>query len=207
MTRICKPRCGVRAALLLLALGSALPVAMMPPAQAAESAATVQVAGVAVPASVPVGDQELVLNGAGVRKKVVFKVYVAALYLPMRASGAATAIDGAGPRRITLYLLRDLDADTLVGALREGLAANLAAAQMAALAPQVEQLSAVMRGIGKTRSGDVVGLDFTAAGVAVSFNRQARGQVAGEAFGRALLRVWLGDKPVDADLKQALLGG
>ena len=64
-----------------------------------------------------------------------------------------------------------------------------------------------MRGIGNARKGDLITIDFSGDGTNVGFNGQARGSVAGDAFGRALLKVWLGDKPVDADLKQSLLGG
>jgi chalcone isomerase-like protein len=166
-----------------------------------------EVAGVNVAESARVGGQELVLNGAGVRKRLVFKVYVAALYLPAKASSAAAIVDSAAPRRISMHLLREVDADSLVTALRDGIAANHSGSDMAALAPQVEQLATLMRALGTTKTGDVVGLDFSAAGVAVGFNGQPRGSVAGDAFAKALLRVWLGDKPVDAALKKALLGG
>lgn len=166
-----------------------------------------EVAGVNVAESARVGSQELVLNGAGLRRKVVFKVYVAALYLPAKNGSAAAIVDSPAPRRISLHLLREVTADTLVTALRDGIADNHAPADVAALAPQVEQLAALMRAIGTTRPGDTVSLEFSSAGVAVGFNGQPRGHVAGEAFAKALLRVWLGDKPVDAALKKALLGG
>lgn len=166
-----------------------------------------EVAGVNVAESARVGSQELVLNGAGVRRKVVFKVYVAALYLPAKNGSAAAIIESPGPRRISLQLLREVSAETLVTALREGIADNHAPADLMALAPQIEQLAALMRAIGTTRTGDTVSLEFSSAGVAVGFNGQSRGQVAGDAFAKALLRVWLGEKPVDAALKKALLGG
>jgi len=176
-------------------------LAAMPALHAAE------VAGVNVAEGVRAGSQELLLNGAGVRRKVVFKVYVAALYLPAKTSSAAAIIDSGAPRRISMHLLREVTADTLVAALREGIADNHGAAELAALAPQIEQLASLMRAIGTTKPGDTVSLEFSSAGVAVGFNGQARGNVAGEAFAKALLRVWLGEKPVDAALKKALLGG
>lgn len=165
-----------------------------------------EVAGVNVADSARVGGQELVLNGAGVRRKVVFKVYVAALYLPAKTGSAAAIIDSPAPRRISMHLLREVAADTLVAALREGIADNHSAAELTALAPQIEQLATLMRAIGTTKTGDTVSLEFSSAGVAVGFNGQPRGTVAGEAFAKALLRVWLGEKPVDAALKKALLG-
>lgn len=166
-----------------------------------------EVAGVNVADSARVGGQELLLNGAGVRRKVVFKVYVAALYLPAKSASAAAIVDSPAPRRISMHLLREVTADTLVAALREGIAENHGAAELTALAPQIDQLATLMRAIGTTKTGDTVSLEFSSAGVAVGFNGQPRGQVAGDAFAKALLRVWLGEKPVDTALKKALLGG
>src|SRR6266849_8565253 len=80
-----------------------------------------EVGGVKLDDKVSMGAQELVLNGAGVRTRVVFKVYVASLYLPQKATELA-AVLAKSPRRIQLKLLRTLSADQLVEALNEGLA-------------------------------------------------------------------------------------
>jgi Chalcone isomerase-like len=56
------------------------------------------------------------------------------------------------------------------------------------------------------KEGDVIVLDFTATGTQVSLNGKSLGGVEGEVFNKALLRVWLGAKPVDAPLKKAMLG-
>lgn len=171
------------------------------PLQAAE------VAGVRIEDQARAGATDLVLNGAGIRIKVFFKVYVGALYVPKKTTNAAAVIDAKEPRRVVLHLLRDLDADSLFGALLDGLKKNHGDAEMAALKPDIDQFERIMRGIGNAKTGDVIGIDFTPSGVAISHNGQSRGSVAGENFGRALLKVWLGEKPADADLKRAMLGG
>jgi hypothetical protein len=170
-------------------------------------ARAVDVAGVHVDDRARIGDKELVLNGAGLRTKIFFKVYVAALYVPKKTASASEVIDSREPRRIVMVLRRDLDADTLVGALREGLEANNSAGELAALKPETDQFETVMRAVGNAKTGDVIAIDFTAEATSVGMNGQARGKISGAAFGRALLKVWLGDKPVQADLKQAMLGG
>lgn len=170
-------------------------------------AGAAEVAGVRIEDRVRIGSQDLMLNGAGLRSRMFFKVYVAALYLPRKATAAATILDSPEPRRVGLHLLRDLDADALVGALKEGLRQNHTDSELAGLRSELDQFETLMRRIGNAKAGDLITLDFSADGTAVGFNGQGRGAVSGDAFGRALLKVWLGDKPVDAGLKQALLGG
>jgi long-chain acyl-CoA synthetase len=40
----------------------------------------------------------------------------------------------------------------------------------------------------------------------VALNGQEKGTISGDDFGKALLRVWLGDHPPSEDLKAGLLG-
>lgn len=190
-----KPRIGRMAAAVLAASLLTAPVVH-----------ATEVAGVSVEERAQAGNTELVLNGAGVRTRLFFKVYVAALYAPKKSKVAATLIDSREPRRIVLHLLRDLDADTLFGALQEGLRKNLGEAELVRLKPDTDQFEQLMRGIGNARKGDIITIDFTDT-TNVGFNGQARGSVGGADFARALLKVWLGEQPVDAALKQALLGG
>lgn len=184
----------MRAALLAALIAS-------PGLQAAE------VAGVKVDERIRVGSSELVLNGAGLRSKLFVKVYIGALYVGQKANTTAAVIDQNGPRRMVMRLLRDMDADTLHGALDEGLRNNLGAAELADMKLQADQLAGIMKGIGKVREGDSIAIDFSAEGIAVMLNGDNKGKVGGGNFARALLKVWLGEKPADASLKKALLGG
>lgn len=42
--------------------------------------------------------------------------------------------------------------------------------------------------------------------MSIAHNGRARGKIADEKLGPALFKVWLGEKPVEEVLKQALLG-
>ena len=165
-----------------------------------------EVAGVKVADSIKVGNNELVLNGAGLRSKLFIKVYVGALYVGQKAATPAAIYDSATPRRMVLRLLRDLDADSLHSALDEGLRNNHSPAELSDMKAQADQLGGIMKAMGKVHEGDTVSIDFSAEGVVVSQNGEVRGKVAGANFAKALLKVWLGDKPADASLKKALLG-
>ena len=160
-----------------------------------------EVAGVKVDDKIRVGSSDLVLNGAGLRSKVFIKVYVGALYVGQKATSPAAIVDSTQPRRMVMRMMRDLDADSLNSALDDGLKNNHTPAE-----PQADSLAAIMKAIGKAREGDTITIDFSVDGVAVGLNGETRGKVAGVGFAKALLKVWLGEKPVDASLKKALLG-
>ena len=165
-----------------------------------------EVGGVALEDKTTVGGQELLLNGAGIRIRVFFKVYVASLYLPQKASDLQGVL-AMSPRRIQLNLLRTLSADQLAEALNDGLVEANAAADLAPVKAQTDQLLAIMKAFKEVKEKDVVTLDFVDGATKVSWNGEGKGTIPSAAFNQALTKIWLGDKPVQADLKKALLGG
>ena len=174
------------------------------------SAMAAEVEGVKLADKVRVNDSgpELVLNGAGVRTRVVFKVYVAALYLAQTRNTPAAILSDAGPKRVALHLMREVTAEQLFGALGDGLKNNHTPEQLAKLEPQVKQLESIFTNVKVVKSGDVVLLDYAAGGgTRVLVNGDAKGAITGDEFFTALLRVWLGDKPAEDSLKKAMLGG
>ena len=154
------------------------------------------------------GGPELVLNGAGIRTRVFFKVYVGALYLPEKKAAANDVLALAGPKRVAMAMLRDLTAQQLSEALAEGISNNSSAAEQAALKARIDELLVIMNSLGEAKKGDAITLDFLPeSGTRVVVNGQPRGKpIMGDDFYRALLRIWLGDKPVDGDLKKGMLG-
>jgi long-chain acyl-CoA synthetase len=172
----------------------------------AAGAQAAEVGGVNLPDKMTVGGKELVLNGAGVRTRAVFKVYVGSLYLPAKATTTAAVLEKA-PRRFQLNLLRSLTPDQLVDALVDGLKDNTPPADLASIKPQQDQMVSIMKAFGEVKEKDVVTLDFVDGATLIGLNGTAKGSIPGEAFNRALTRVWLGDKPAQDDLKKAMFGG
>lgn len=163
-----------------------------------------EVAGVQIDDKARVGNAELSLSGAGLRRRVFFQVYAIGLYV---ADPKADRIVQPGPKRVSIHMLRDVGAEQFTEALVDGLKANHAEAEMTALEPRVKQLAAIMATVGEARKGMAIALDWTGADTRVLIDGKPVGQpIAGEDFYRALLRIWLGDKPVQDDLKKALLG-
>jgi hypothetical protein len=171
-------------------------------------AQAVELEGVKLDPTAQVGGATLPLNGAGVRTRAIFKVYVAGLYVPEKATSPAALLAQKGPRRVAITMLRNVDADTFAGALSEGLQKNLSDAQYVAFKSQIDALTANFKAAGEAKKGDVIHLDFAPdAGTKVVVNGKPQGStIAGEDFYNAVLRIWLGDKPVDADLKKGMVG-
>jgi hypothetical protein len=163
-----------------------------------------EVAGVKIPDA----DQQLVLNGAGLRKRAFFEVYAIGLYLGEKKTAAADAIGAAGPKRVAIHMLRDVSADQFGSALTDGMKDNISDAEMKAFEPRIKLLSSAMNSMNEAKKGMRITLDWVpAAGTQVTVDGKPAGApIPGEDFYRALLKIWLGENPVQADLKKALLG-
>ena len=165
-----------------------------------------EVGGVKLDDKAAVGGQELALNGAGIRTKFFVKVYVGSLYVPAKAANAA-AVYAKAPRRVQLNMLRDVGSDQMIEALSDGLKQANSPAEAAAVKTQIEQLATIMKSIGQLKEGNVLTFDFVDDATKVGLNGTAKGSIPGDAFNKALLNAWLGDNPVQSDLKKAMLGG
>ncbi len=184
--------CAVAAA--ILAAGSL-------PAFAAE------VGGIKFPETVTVAGQELKLNGAGVRTKLVFKVYALGFYLPERKSTVADVLASTGPRRIRIMPMRDLSSDDFGMAFMKGLNDNVGPEERTKLLPQTKAFGEMFAQFPGLKKGDELIVDWTpGVGSQAVLNGKKVGDVLPDlAFFNAIMRIWIGDKPVDAALKPKLL--
>ncbi|OZI71255.1 chalcone isomerase family protein [Bordetella genomosp. 12] len=176
------------------------------PVPAAASGQTLEVEGIPIAREVNQAGQTLQLVGAGVHTKFVFRIYLAALYAPDPNATAAQLIEGPGARRLHLHMLRDIESQDLDEAMRSELEANHSATDSWALKPSVDQMSRMLKTIDRLREGDTIDLDMNGATVDIVYNRQDKGRIDDPLLPAALMRVWLGDTPTQASLKQALLG-
>jgi len=150
---------------------------------------------------------DLQLNGKGIRKRFVFEVYEIGLYLPKKTSSSEEAISGPGEKRVDIRMLRDVTAEQFSEALADGIRANHSEADAKALEPQIGQLAATMAEVKEAKKGMAIALTWNGKATQVLIDGKPAGTpIEGEEFYRALLRIWLGDKPVQDDLKKALLG-
>ena len=175
----------------------------------AAGAQPVVVEGARYDGSIVLGGQSLLLNGVGVRKRFVFDVYVGGLYVAKKAARTEELVNQAGPKRVALRFLRDVEGELFVNSLHVGLKANHTDAELGRWKAQVDTLTTTIKTIALARRGDTVYFDYTPQeGTRVSVNGVTRGPlIPGNDFYAAVLRVWLGETPADAGLKKGMLGG
>jgi hypothetical protein len=177
---------------------------------AAVQAAEIEGVKVADTITLTRGGPELVLNGAGVRHRLgVIKVYVGGLYLAQKSADPGTILADAGPKRIFMHILADeVTAQDLVSSLNTALHDNLPPAEFALIEKRLRALNAAMNSLKTLQRGAVVFLDYVpGSGTRVIVNGKEQTIIAGDDFFRAMLRIWIGKKPVDGRLRDAMLGG
>lgn len=193
-------RCALRRAIVPLAL--ALTAAAAP-----VHAGIKEVAGIKVSDHLVVAGQELPLNGTGVRFRGPFRVYVAALYVNQKVTTAEEFFAARGPKRLTLTMLRDVDASEMGHLFVRGIQGNTPPGAMSKVMPALPRMGDIFAQQKKLAAGDVLVLDWVPQiGMVVT----AKGKTIGEPFRdpeffEAMLNIWLGKSPADWMLKDALL--
>jgi hypothetical protein len=192
-----------RTGLKALAAGAFLALSLGHPAFAA-----VDVSGYKFDDVNKVGGRDLALNGAGMRTKLVFKVYAAGLYLPEKKTAVADILKLEGPRRVTLQMARDVSSEEFGKAFMDGLNDNVDRTEKAKIVSQIGKMGEVFAMVDGLKKGDTLHIDWIpGTGTVCELNGKKLGDTIPDiAFYNAVLRIWLGDKPVDRSLKPALLG-
>lgn len=166
------------------------------------------VAGVTFDDRCEVAGQALVLNGAGLRTKLILKVYAVALYLPGRDRNAGAVLAQPGPKSVHITMLRDVRGRDLSEALVKGMVANLSPRELVSLQSRLDDLHTTLMAAGDAKKGDVIQLDYLpGSGAHIVLGGQPLGKdIPGEDFYQGLLKIWIGEKVSDKDLKADLLG-
>lgn len=163
-----------------------------------------EVAGVRMPDTTTAEGKTLKVNGMGLRKKLLFKVYVAALYVEKPSKDAAALLASSQIKSMRLHILRSLKGSQVSEAISEGFERN-SKEQMPKLKPRLDRLAAMIPDV---KEGDEIALTWVPdTGTKVSVRGTDRGTIEGRDFADALFAVWLGPSPIQEELKKALLGG
>ena len=175
---------------------------------AATAAVAVELAGVKVEDSVTINGARLQLNGAGIRYKGPFKVYVGDLYTTRRVSSLDDLIAAPGPKRLSMTFLRDINSAEFGKLLTRGMEDNVSKQELYKIIPGMFKMGDIFAANKSFAPGDVCSLEWDPAkGLSV----YAKGKLQAEpfkdpAFYRALMSIWFGNTPADWKLKDELLG-
>jgi len=162
-----------------------------------------EVAGVTMPDSVQVGSTNLVLNGMGLRTKIVVKVYVAGLYLPRKSDDGDAIVKADAPKRLVMHFVRDLSKNQIADAFKDSINDNAGEVRKAEGA-NIEKFLAAMEAV---KSGDEMAFTYIPdGGTTFAINGKDKLTLPGLGFSQALFSVWLGPKPPTSGLKKGLLG-
>ncbi|HEY5582390.1 MAG TPA: chalcone isomerase family protein [Rhodoferax sp.] len=172
-------------------------------------AAPFEIQGVKLEDTAQVQGTQLQLNGAGTRYKVIFKVYVAGLYLSKKANTPEEVISQPGPKRLSVTMLRDVDANEFGKLLTRGIEDNMGKAAMSKLIPGLLRMGKIFFDHKKMLVGDNFTIDWVpGSGTVITVKGVVQGEPFPEPeFFKAMMMIWLGSSPADYKLKEALLGG
>jgi hypothetical protein len=170
--------------------------------------AMVEVNGVRFEDTTELHGSKLLLNGAGTRYKGPFKVYAAGLYLGQKATSLDEVVNVPGPKRLTVTMLRSIDARELGKLLTRGIEDNMGKTEMSKLVTGLVRMGEMFASHKTLAAGDQFLVDWVPGQGSVI---TVRGQVQGDPFKepeffRALMSIWLGPTPAYWKLKDELLG-
>lgn len=172
------------------------------------AAAQVTLHGVKYEEAAELRGTRLQLNGAGTRYKGPFKVYTAGLYLPRKVGTPEEVLAIPGAKRMSVVMLREIDASELGKLFIRGVEDNMDRAAMSKLIPGLMRMSQVFTEHKKLQPGDNFMIEWIpGTGTIISVRGVPQGEPFKEPeFFNALLRIWLGPVPADWKLKDSLLG-
>lgn len=160
--------------------------------------------GVTMDDSIEVEGQKLVLNGMALRKKFIFKVYVAGLYIPQKETDAEKILKADRMRRCVMHWLRSVGKDKINGGWYDGLEDNTPN-HSPELKKQFDTLAGMMEDV---KEADLIVFTYIPGkGTEVSVKGKVKGVIEGKAFADALFACWIGPEPGPGEsFKEDLLG-
>lgn len=155
------------------------------------------------------GGSTLQLNGKGTRVRLVFKAYDMGLYTTRHVGTPAELLALQGPKRLQFTALRELPGTDLGRLFLRGISDNTPAAQLTRHTLATTRLIEVFSGKPKLMPGDSFTMDFVPGkGTQFYIQGQPQGEPIGDdEFFVMVLKIWFGESPADANLRDALLQG
>ncbi|QYJ99587.1 chalcone isomerase family protein [Shewanella alkalitolerans] len=183
---------------------SAVTSAMLSTPLAANTLAANILADVPLADEIILSEQTLQLNGAGIRSKFFMDLYVGSLYTQSPSQTLESVLNA--PRvAIRLNIVSGMiTSEKMQDAIIDGFD-DATDGEPEVIQPQIDAFMALFSA--PIAEGDQFTLEAVKdLGVTAYKNGEKQATVEGEAFRKALLKIWLGDKPAQKSLKRAMLG-
>jgi hypothetical protein len=164
-----------------------------------------EIGGVQLPDFLTVNNVKLQLNGAGLRKKAIIKVYAGGLYLLKKETDPAKITAADEPMVIRMHFIYSkVSKEKLINTWNEGFA-NATNGNTEAIQKEINQFNGYFTEDAK--KGDVYDVIYLPGqGISVEINGERKGPIPRLEFKKAVFGIWLGEKPADAKLKKGMLG-
>jgi len=165
-----------------------------------------EIAGVSVGNSVSLGGRDFSLKGAGIRKKLILKLYVGSLYTDRDINDESDILKGPASSVIRLDIISDLITSELMQeTVQEGFDKAMGG-DTSSLQPQIDRFIGVFSE--EIEKGDqFTFVSIPGGGVTAWKGDRELTEVNDDRFREVLFSIWLGDEPADRKLKKAMLGG
>ncbi len=170
--------------------------------------AAVEIAGVKLEESITVAGTSLQLNGAGIRYKGPFRVYVGDLYTTRPVKSLDELIAAPGPKRLSMTFLREINSAEFGKLLTRGIEDNVSKQELSKIIPGMIKMGDIFAANKSFAPGDVCTLEWDPAkGLSIWAKGKLQAEPSNDpVFFRALMSIWFGQVPADWKLKDALLG-
>ncbi len=175
----------------------------------AAATSPIRLEGYTFPGEITVAGVTLHLNGVGLRQVAWLKGYAAGLYLTRKTTTQQEALAVPGPKRVSMRMLIDGPSEEFAKAFVRGVNRNSPADKLPDLQERIQRFDTNVRRIGPIKKGDLIEVEWrpNEGTVALVNGRQREQPVPGEDLFTALLKIYIGDRPTDPELKEGLLGG
>ena len=184
-----------------------LPIAAALAAFCINASAQVTLAGAKFEPDATVGGQKLVLNGAGIRYKAMFKVYAMGLYAPKKLTRNEEVLDQKTPKRLQLVALRDVGGDEFGKLFTRALEENATREEFSKSINAVIRMGQIFADQKQFTKGDVVMIDYVpGTGLSITAKGKQQEVFKEPQFSSIMYKIWFGAHPPDMALQKALLG-
>ncbi len=163
------------------------------------------ISGVSVKKSITIQNQQLYLNGAGIRSILFFDLYIGALYLKNTSHNAKKIISSKEPMDIRMYITSSLISS---GKLKSGFKDAFSKSKNAGYKTNAKTINSFLKSFNANiNKKDIFDFAFFPnKGVNIYKNGKLIQSINNFIFKKALFAIWLSSNPAQKSLKEKMLG-